>query len=225
MAKKRLTDVSAASVQSTVEMMRVLSVAISDDTPPASLSELLIRMLNGNQLHAENKARVVRIFQLLLFRHGYMAQLLVGGQIEAHRNALMDSLQAVGFELNEALRNYSVTPQVDWSLRIPLVFYTTLDPATETQQKDIESTAVMALIQLAERDQLSGVRFCECDKFFLARRIDQYHCSPACRVKAHHSSDEFKAKRRKADRERYRLHRDAKVKETTRRKNVTHKAR
>lgn len=225
MGKKRLTEISAASIQSTVEMMQALSIDISEKTPPPSMSELLVEILNGNQLDADSKARVVRIIQLLQWRQGYHAQLVMGGQSEIQSEMLVDAFVNVGFELNEALGNYSVTPQIDISSRLPEVVYTSPDPSTGSQQKKIESSAVMAVIQLAERDQLSGVRQCTCEKFFHTRRIDQYHCSASCRVKVHHASDEFKAKRREADRERYRLHRDSKVKETTRRKNVTRKAR
>jgi hypothetical protein len=125
--------------------------------------------------------------------------------------------------LNKVLREYSFTPQLEpvWDLRRK-TFFAALPNSTE---ENAERNGVMYALMLFERREISRVKGCHCGKFFVPRRVDQRHCSVKCRVNDHQSSDEFKAKRRAADRERYRLHRDGRVKQTTRRKHGTQKAR
>jgi hypothetical protein len=72
---------------------------------------------------------------------------------------------------------------------------------------DLCDDETLKVIEFSSRisDILKGRKLlkCRCGKFFLARRIDQRHCSTNCRVREHQSSDEFKEKRRIYDRRHY----------------------
>ena len=141
-------------------------------------------------------------------------------------DAYFISLIECNRELNEGLSRYRVIPQIHPIGDGPLLYFRSYKPNDGYGQEQYEIGAVMCALQLADRNQIDDVRERSCGTFFVAGRIDKSHCSTKCRVKAHQSSEEFKAKRREADRERYRLHRDGKVKQPNRRKsNGTQKAR
>jgi hypothetical protein len=194
---------------------------------PPTLSEVLVDLLNGNKLTGKSKRRVARIIQLIRFQKGYKSQF--NASMHLNDDSLADiyfnSYAECGFELSESLRNYKVIPQFDPAEFGPMLYFLSAKSNGGSPEEQTEIGAVMCTLQLAERDQIDNVRKCSCGKFFVAGRIDQSYCSVKCRVKTHQSSDEFKAKRRRADRERYRLHRDGKVKESGGRKHVTKKTR
>jgi hypothetical protein len=223
MAKRRIAETKSPAV--TKGMVRKLSENLRDRAVPPTVAEELVETLNGGNLDTEGRSRVLRVIQLLQTRHWYTARLLRGDLKDwdsRHSVALLEVLIEDAFTLNELLLRYRLSPQIGPLRKITTLSFLPFDEDTSVA----ESSAVMRALQLAERDDFDRVRECTCGKFFLAGRIDQQHCSTACRVKAHQSSDEFKAKRREADRERYRLHRDGKLKETNRRKsNGTQKAR
>jgi hypothetical protein len=192
-----------------------------------ALSDVLIELLNGNVLTAARKERVERIIELLRFVKGYRSQVIarLRSQDEIAADLYVTSLIDCTLELNESLSKYRVIPQIDAAAPSPALCFVSAEPGCDTAENRAEIGAVMCAVQLAQRDQVDDVRKCLCGMFFVARRIDQHYCSVKCRVKAHQSSDDFKAKRRKADRDRYRLHQRGKVKERTRRKRGTQKAR
>jgi hypothetical protein len=221
MTTKRMRKKNGDGLLATADMARKFSERLA----PLSLAQVLVDILNGDSLSGLNKERVLRIFQLLQIRSGYLLQL----RSEFVRNLVGDhmfsSLISFGSELNELLLRYQVTPQIDPVSTAPAILYLTPETVRSSKSDEAEVTAVMCLLQLAAQSDFDRFRRCECGQFFSAGRLDQHFCSAACRVKAHQSSDEFKSKRRVADRKRYRLIRDGKVKQSNRRKNVPKKTR
>jgi hypothetical protein len=190
-----------------------------------TLSEALVELLNGDTLTTATKDRVVRIIHLLRAHQVILNQSMEALRDDKPANTLIPSLIQFNSELNERLLRYKIIPQVDLFKVAPRLAFIAADSHRQSAEDFAEVQAVWCMLQIAERNQIDDVRECSCHRYFVAGRIDQTHCSVKCRVKAHQSSEEFKAKRRVADRERYRLHRDGKVKETDRRKNGTKKAR
>lgn len=226
MAKKRMGAKGDDGLLATAEMVRKFSERISDYKSPPTLSEVLVELLNGNTLTSARKQRVERIIQLLQFQRGYESQLAT--RLRGHdqfSDLYVTSLVNCNEDLNEMLMNYKIIPQVHPWGTAPTLYFLTTDSDGHSSKEDSETGAVMCALQLADRNKIGDVRKCSCGTFFVAGRIDQNYCSVKCRVKAHQSSEEFKAKRREADRANYRLHKNGKVKETNRRKNVTQKAR
>jgi hypothetical protein len=209
MAKRRMAE--TRSPAGSGERVRKLSESLRDKSVPPTVAEELVETLNGSNLDAESRSRVLQILQLLQTRQRYTSGLLRGdfGDWKSRQTvALLEVLLDDAFTLNELLLRYRLSPQIG-----PLRKITTLSFVPSDEDSSVaESSAVMRALQLAERDELDRVRECKCGKFFLAGRIDQQHCSTACRVKAHQSSEEFKAKRRVAERERYKLKQAGKVK-------------
>lgn len=192
-----------------------------------ALSEILVDLLNGSVLTADSKGRVERIIQLLRFQKGYGSQLTTRLRLrdQVAADLYVTSLIACNVELNQALMSYKLIPQIHPVGDAPLLFFLSSESNGGSAEEQAEIGAVMCALQLAERSLIDNVRECSCGTFFVAGRIDQNYCSVKCRVKAHQSSEEFKAKRREADRERYQQHRDGKVKETNRRKDGAQKTR
>jgi hypothetical protein len=192
-----------------------------------TLSEVLVELLNGNTLTATSKQRVERIIQLLRFQRGYESQLTTRLRLrdQVASDLYVTSLIECNIELNRRLMTYNVIPQIHPLGTAPTLYFLPAQSKGHSPEKEAEVGAVMCALQLAQQSQIDNVRECLCGTFFVAGRIDQNHCSVKCRMKAHQSSEEFKAKRREADRNRYQLHRDGKVKETNRRNNSTQKTR
>ncbi len=183
-------------------------------------AEALVALLNGNDLSHDGREHLPTILGILQTREHYM-QALSRGEFSSHAQELIGALISDVRRLNDCLRRYSFIPQINpWDEHTRTYF--TLPDSLE---EDSERNGVMYALKLAERGEISSVRRCYCGKFFAAKRVDHGHCSTRCRVNEHQSSEEFKAKRRVADKERYRLHREGKVKENTRRKDVTQKTR
>jgi hypothetical protein len=225
MARKRMTG-SDANIIAAIDFIldqvgqRNLSRSMS-----FTISEELVETLNGNKLPAANKTRLIRVIQLLKRRQEVISQVRPEpGDLERSR-AFLEQFVRDAFELNEMLLRYNVSPQIDLYALTPRVSYWPPDLSKCSRAEVEENMAVMRSLQLGERDELDSVRDCKCGKFFLATRIDQQYCSAACRVKSHQSSEEFKAKRRKADRDRYKLHQRGVGSYKKGKKNVTHKTR
>jgi hypothetical protein len=222
MATKRMGKPSNARALVTADMLTKFRDRI--ENPPPSLpsdSELLVGLLNGDTLFGAGKERATRILTILQTRQWYMPRLL-RGEFRQHFEPLVEALLNDALELNELLSRYPISPQIDPIGVSPQIYF--FAPSL-TDGEDAERAAVMSALQLAERGELGSVKHCRCGKFFLAKRSDQRHCSTNCRIREYQSSEEFKAERRKKDRERYQLHQHGKVKETTRRKHGTQKAR
>jgi hypothetical protein len=206
----------------TAYMQLKFSERLSDPVVPPSLPDALVELLNGSKLSGPSTERVRHIIQILQARQEYMPRLMRGEFCEQkHFEPLVKALLGDALELNALLGRYRMFPQIDPIGVYPTIYYFPQNASDE----EAEHTAVMGVLELAKRDELDRVKHCSCDRFFVPGRIDQRHCSTACRVKEHQSSEEFKAKRRKADRERYRLHKRGAVKQSERRKNGTQKTR
>jgi len=225
MAKKRMGARGDDRLLATAEMVSKLSKRILDDKSPLSLPEFLVDLLNGDKFTPASKGRVNRVLQLLQMRRGYMRQVRAGLLDQRLSDRLISSAIDINCELNQRLMRYKIIPQVDPMDAAPFLCLSASETNHFSAEDEAEAAAVMCAVQLAQGNQIESVRECACHEFFVAGRIDQNYCSVKCRVKANQSSEEFKAKRREADRERYRLHKDGKLKETNGRKNVAQKAR
>lgn len=189
---------------------------------------MLIELMNGDTLTTDGKKRAERIIQLLRSQKEYLS--LISGRVRerampAITEAYMLTLMDISCQLNEWLSRYAVIAQIQLFFPAPLHYFLPADSTNRSPAERAEIGAVLTAVQLAQRDQLQNVRQCSCGNYFVAGRIDQSYCSVKCRVKAHQSSEEFRAKRRQSDRKRYRLHRNGKVKESRGRKHVGQKAR
>lgn len=231
MAKKRMRPKGDDGLPGVHLIIREFSKRLSDDKSPPSLPEVLVELMNGEALTSSSKGRVERMMQLFQMQKGFESQIFTRirskGKVakdDSITNLLIDGAIDANFALNYLLLQYAVVPQFHPVAEASTLYFLPQD-SNCSPEKRAEVGAVMCVVQLAQRNQIQNVRECTCGKYFVAGRIDQNYCSVKCRVKAHQSSEEFKAKRREADRERYRLHHDGKVKETSRRKNVTQKAR
>ena len=231
MALKRMRGKGDDGLFEVHSMIREFSKRLSDYKSLPTLSEVLVELLNGEALTSSSKGRVERMMQLFRMQKGYESQIFTrirskgkAAEGDSIIDLLIDSAVEANSELNDMLLQFAVVPQFHPVAEASTLYYLPGD-SNCSPEKQAEVGAVMCAVQLAQRNQIQNVRECSCGKYFVAGRIDQNYCSVKCRVKAHQSSEEFKAKRREADRERYRLHNDGKVKETNRRKDVTQKTR
>ncbi len=220
MAKRRKTERKAAGALVTGNSDVAFFERLAGMWDPTRDAEALTALLNGSGLAGDARERLLEILRILQTRQHYM-QALLRGEFASQAQGLVGALTADVHRLNESLRRYSLTPQISPWDEHPRTFFVLPD----SPEEDSESNGVMYVLKLAEKGEIDSVRHCRCGKFFVAKRVDQMHCSTRCRVNEHQSSDEFKAKRRKADRERYRLHKRGVVKQPSRRKHGTQKAR
>ena len=228
MAKKRKGNNDANREFQARMVLSEFAEQLANEKLLATPSELLVEAMNGNVLIDESKLRVERVIQLLRGQREYLSLIIARfseQSTSAITEAYMLTLIDISFQLNESLSRYVVIPQIQICAPSPLHYFLPADSNSRSPVERAEVGAVMGAVLLAQQDQIQHIRQCSCGKYFVAGRIDQTHCSTKCRVKAHQSSEEFKAKRRKADRERYRLHTGGKVKDTTRRKDGPKKTR
>lgn len=235
MAKSRKGNTEADDRFNVRMLLWEFSKQITEEEPTPTPQGMFIELMNGDSLASESKTRIERVIQL--FRGLKEYQGLITARIREESKfagsemymltteALMLTLLDMSRQLNECLARYAVIPQIQPLWPAPLHYFLPADATNRSPAEQAEAGAVLSTVLLAQRNQLQDVKQCSCGSYFVAGRIDQNHCSVKCRVKAHQSSDEFKEKRRKADRERYRLHRDGKVKEGKGRKHGTQKAR
>lgn len=208
-------------------MLGEFSNRLAREEPLPTPSEMLVELMNGDVLTSDSKMRVERIIQLLRGQKEYVslisARFLREQAASVLTEAYMLTLIDINNQLNEKLSRYAVIPQTQSFFPAPFHYFLPADSNNRSPDERAEVGAVLAAVQLAQRGQLQDVRQCSCGSYFVAGRIDQNYCSVKCRVKAHQSSEEFKAKRRETDRQRYQLHAKGKVKQTTRRKDGTKK--
>jgi hypothetical protein len=190
-------------------LIREYRLLASENTP-----EQLISWLNTDRENP-GKSRIRRII-LLLQQQKALASWGVA-RTDAERQRLLQLIRLVPgspLELDGLLARYLVSPRVFPFPEGFRMFYATTDtkgkPRSEGERDEI--AAAMCVLRLAVSDELDRVRKCDCEKYFLARRLDQIYCSTKCRVRYNQSSEEFKAKRRKYLREWYRLKKSGKVK-------------
>lgn len=228
MAKSRKGK-SDGDDQFTVQvMLGEFSERLAKEKSLPTPSEMLVELMNGDVLTGDSKMRVGRIIQLLRSQKEYVS-LIAARMPEQANPAITDSymrtLIDISVQVNEWLSRYAVIPQIEPFFPAPLHYFLPADSTNRSASERADVSAVLSAVLLAQRNQLGDVKQCSCGSYFVAGRIDQSYCSVKCRVKAHQSSEEFRAERRKKDRERYRLHRDGKVKEGRGRKHGTQKAR
>jgi len=235
MAKSRKGNTEADDRFKVRMLLGEFSKQIGDGEPAPTPQGLFIELMNGDSLASESKTRIERIIQLFRGLKEYQALISISVRekaVSAITEAYMHTLLDMSAQLNRLLSQYAVIPQIQPLWPEPHHYFLPADafsPPTDSMKrieaKQAEVGAVLTIVQLAQRNKLQDVKECLCGMYFLAGRIDQNYCSVKCRVKAHQSSDEFKEERRRADRARYRMHRDGKVKEGTGRKHGTQKTR
>lgn len=234
MAKKRKGNAEADDLFNVRRLLWEASKQIAKAEPGPTPQGMFIELMNGDSLTGESKTRIERIIQLFRGLKDYQG--LIAARIHEESKfadsemykltteALMLTLFDWSSQLNKCLARYAVVPQFELFWPAPLHYFLPADATNRSPAERAEAGAVLTAVLLAQRNQLQDVKQCSCGRYFAAGRIDQSYCSVKCRVKAHQSSDQFRAKRREADRARYRLHRDGKVKEGKRRKHGTQKA-
>lgn len=209
-------------------MLGEFSKRLAKEEPSPTPSEMLAELMNGDVLTSDSKMRVERVIQLLRGQKEYVSLISTRARergTDVITKGYMMTLMDISEQLNENLSHYAVIPQTQTFFPEPFHYFLPADSNSRSEAEKAEVGAVMGAVLLAQQDQIQNVRQCSCGTFFVAGRIDQSYCSVKCRVKAHQSSEEFKAKRRKADRERYQLHKDGMVKEVRRRSHGSQKAR
>lgn len=233
MARSRKGNTEADDRFKAHMLLGEFSKQIGDGEPAPAPQGMFIELMNGDSLASESKTRIERVIQLFRGLKEYQALISVRVREQADSavtEAYMLTLLDMSGQLNRLLSQYAVIPQIQplWPephhYFLPAdTFSLPTDSMKRIEAKQAEVGAVLTIVQLAQRNKLQDVKKCLCGNYFLAGRIDQNYCSVKCRVKAHQSSEEFKAKRREADRKRYRLHVDGKIKESKRGKHGTQK--
>ncbi|MGA8734345.1 MAG: hypothetical protein WB558_10530 [Terriglobales bacterium] len=182
-------------------------IIIADGTSP----ERLVSWLNGTAGTSSND-RVSRIIELLQKERAIHSLASSRTGAERQRAArLIASISESPLELNDLLLRYWVSPRLMFLEDGPQITYFSTGKTRDTVEMG-EIGAVMCVTYLGSRDELDRVRKCQCGKYFLAHRLDQLYCQTKCRVRYHQSTDDFKAKRRKYQREWYHLKKSGKVK-------------
>ncbi len=202
MRKKDEDGLLAANAFAGYAMVPEFSEHLSKHDSFPTLAELLVALMNGDTLPAASKQRVQWIIQLLRIQkecERLATRLDPRDQVGANKYAA--ALLKFNLELNERLVCYKVTPQII-PAGTPTLYFLSAEWSSQSPEENAEVSAVMCVLQLVQQSHTDNLRACLCGTFFVAGRIDQQHCSTKCRVKAHQSSEEFKAKRREADRER-----------------------
>jgi len=173
--------------------------------------EGLVSWLNGTA-GRRSTARVSRIIELLQRERAIeslKSSRIAAEQLRAAK--LITSVPESPLELNKLLLRYWVSPRLMFLEDGPQVVYFSTRKSRDRVEIG-EIAAVMCVTYLGSRDELDRIRKCQCGKYFLARRLDQLYCQTKCRVRYHQSAADFKAKRRKYQREWYHLKKSGKVK-------------
>jgi hypothetical protein len=160
----------------------------------------------------------------------FIENLLADAQVVSHRTGKYKSLRElntarkqkklpldfwdVHSRLNDRLAAFTHAPQIDLH---DLEDGDRLSWFLVTDKKPAESLSIpiRCVLQLIDRDAVSGVRKCafdDCAKWYFAGRIDQEFCSALCRWKAFASTEKFKQKRREYAKKNYHLKKSGKVK-------------
>jgi len=108
------------------------------------------------------------------------------------------------------IRRYPSWPVFGWDPKKNVTFGQDFGPMKRADQEEAE--AALAVMNLAEVNELIWLRRCLCGTWFFARRKAQKSCSANCRHKLYEQTERFKAKRRKYMKRYYALQRSGKVK-------------
>jgi hypothetical protein len=182
-------------------------IIIAGDMRP----EDLVSWLNATA-GKRSTARVSRIIQLL--QRECAIRSLNSSRTDAERlraAKLITSISESPLELDNLLLRYWVSPRLIFLEDGPQIFYFSTRKTRDKVEMG-EIAAVMCVTYLGSRDELDRIRKCSCGKYFFARRLDQLYCQTKCRVRYHQSAADFKAKRRRYQREWYHLKKSGKVK-------------
>ena len=108
------------------------------------------------------------------------------------------------------MRRYPSWPVLGWDGDGNLSFGRLSAHLKRAQEEEAE--AALAIMSLAEVNELTWLRQCLCKKWFFARRKDHRSCSANCRHKLYEKTEGFRTRRRKYMRRYYQLQRSGKVK-------------
>jgi hypothetical protein len=112
--------------------------------------------------------------------------------------------------VEKLMRRYPSWPVLGWDAAGNLSFGRLSTQLNRAQEEEAE--AALAVMSLAEVNELPWLRRCLCTKWFFARRKTQRSCSAKCRHKLYEQTEGFRVRRRKYMRRYYRLKRSGKVK-------------
>ena len=112
--------------------------------------------------------------------------------------------------VEKLMRRYPSWPVLGWDKEGNLSFGRLSHHLKRAEQEEAE--AALAVMSLAEVNELIWLRRCLCKKWFFACRKTQKSCSSTCRHRLYEQTDRFRANRRKYMKRYYRLKRSGKVK-------------
>jgi hypothetical protein len=98
-------------------------------------------------------------------------------------------------EINQLLQTLTVRPSLYLEPEGRGLVVRTDAAANQEFSWDV-ANALLAVVQLIEREEMDTLRRCDCGKWYFASRSDQKSCSATCRQRRHASSPEFRATRR-----------------------------
>lgn len=120
-----------------------------------------------------------------------------------------EAASAIRF-VEKLMRRYPSWPVLGWDKEGNLSFGRLSHHLKRAEQEEAE--AALAVMSLAEVNELIWLRRCLCKKWFFACRKTQKSCSSTCRHRLYEQTDRFRANRRKYMKRYYRLKRSGKVK-------------
>jgi len=112
--------------------------------------------------------------------------------------------------IQRLIARYPSPPILGWDKEQNLTFGSVFTHLKRAEEEEAE--AALAVMSLAEVNELTWLRQCLCGNWFFACRKTQRSCSPSCRHKLYEQTEKFKAKRRRYMKRYYRLQRSSKVK-------------
>lgn len=112
--------------------------------------------------------------------------------------------------VEKLMRRYPSWPVLGWDTEGNLSFGRLSSRLKRAEEE--EADAALAIMSLAEVNELMWLRRCLCEKWFFACRRNQRSCSANCRHRLYEQTERFKAKRRKYMKRYYRLQRLGNVK-------------
>lgn len=108
------------------------------------------------------------------------------------------------------MRRYPSWPTLGWDREGNLSFGRLSDRLRRSEEEEAE--AAIAVMSLAEVNELRRLRRCLCGKWFFARREAQKSCSANCRHRLYEQTEKFRARRRRYMKQYYKLQHSGKVK-------------
>ncbi len=120
-----------------------------------------------------------------------------------------EAADAIGI-VEKLMRRYPSWPVLGWDGEGNLSFGRLSTQLKRAQEEEAE--AALAVMSLAEVNELIWLRRCLCEKWFFASRKNQRSCSAKCRHRLYEQTEGFKSKRRKYMKRYYRLKQSGRVK-------------